>query len=185
MTRLRSFIALPLHADTITPVSQLQQKLADRYEGFRPAALRNLHLTLFFLGTRSMQELEKITSVMLSVGHDIPAFELILTSLQLIGRNPRKRPLCLDVRAPSELLDLHRSLHGKITGCGIELEKRSYRPHLTLGRINSPWPTRKELNLLHQQELALKANSICLYSSQLLPQGARHELLCEAALKNK
>ncbi len=96
----------------------------------KPVAAENLHITLLFLGSVTAQTricAEKIAEEI--AGH---SFEL---RLDQIGFWPKSGILWLGAReVPESLAALVRDLHLGIAGCGIDLDARPFKPHVTLMR---------------------------------------------------
>ncbi|WP_028399764.1 RNA 2',3'-cyclic phosphodiesterase [Ectobacillus panaciterrae] len=89
------------------------------------------HITLAFLGSADavlsslQKEMERMTH---------PGFSLSLKGLQTFGVPERPRILWADVTHPSELSALQSNVHDMCEALGFSLEKRPYRPHITLAR---------------------------------------------------
>ncbi len=181
MKTQRAFIAAPLSEEILGRLGELQQQLCAQLPEFRPTAGRNLHLTLNFLDRRSPQELEEISRIMLSIGGQTGSIRALSADLQLLGRKGSKRPLCLGLKAPDALFHLQRRLERQIDSLCGSGPHRSYRPHLTLGRLK-PAPGSRLPYALTPEPLELFFDRIGLYSSRLLPQGAEHRLLTEVLL---
>ena len=178
---MRAFIAAPLQPVMTHRLMQMQQALTTALPSFRAMAWQNLHLTLVFLDDQSPEVLEETAKRMLSVGVGMKPFSAPLAGWQLLGRGQRRRPLCLEVAALPQLLELQRRLSDMTARLGIVSERRRYRPHLTLGRMPPPLPRQELLApLLGEPPQRLEIDRIALYSSQLLPNGAEHKLLAEA-----
>lgn len=89
-----------------------------------------LHLTLAFLGAVPAERLPALTVMMGEL--DLPRFELALDRLEYWQRN---RVLCLGASAtPPLLLELVGILNSKLSQAGFPIERRPFRPHLTLAR---------------------------------------------------
>lgn len=94
----------------------------------------NLHITLVFLGTVENGQVRAITRAAQAVGG--ARFELTLTRL---GYWYRSRIVWLaPARTPEALAGLAQALADAMRDLGLKLEKRRYRPHVTLARRAGP-----------------------------------------------
>ena len=78
MTTIRSFLAIPLPLELQKRLCCLQHELKKELPELRPAALKNLHLSLIFLGDQTEEMLAEIGTLMLLIGRSNPAFTLSL-----------------------------------------------------------------------------------------------------------
>lgn len=179
---MRCFLALPLPED----VQDALEALQDRLPSGRAVEPGNMHLTLAFLGERGAEELDELDVELQSLRQ--PAFMVELRGLGTFGeRSPRV--LHAEV-APNEALDaLHSAVAGAVRRAGLPMERRRFRPHVTLARYNRP------LRPDAQDRLAafLQANGdfrlppfeaaeVALYRSILHRDGASYEALARYPL---
>lgn len=159
----------------------------DRVAGAVPAGrqvpFENLHLTLAFLGEITAAQAEAFHEAV--SGERLMAPELRIEGLDLWGG---KRPAVLVARMAMTpgLEQLHRVAGRAARGAGITLERRKFRPHVTLVRFG------KGLDGGQAQRLngALagfagfewpegRAQTAHLWQSYLRPAGAVHEVMAE------
>ena len=90
----------------------------------------DLHLTLHFLGTVEPERLDALR--VLGEAVSIGRFRLVLDR---VGHWPRPQVLwCAPASPPDELMALHRRLGEGLVGIGLPVERRPFRPHVTLAR---------------------------------------------------
>ena len=133
---IRTFIAFELPPPVILLLQKMQQdlkRLKIRARWVRP---ENIHLTLKFLGDINPDDIDKIDAAMTGA---VIESSLITLSVRGIGVFPGiKRPRVIwlglggDIRS---LLALQGRLEEKLAGAGFPKDKRSFKAHLTLGRI--------------------------------------------------
>ncbi len=181
----RSFIALPLD-DTIKNAlvetrQTLRQALGDLAKGKDDGVIRwnrpqQFHLTLDFLGNLDDGEIEQVKDRVRTASQKIEPFSLELGALGSFGR-PTK-VIWVGIRGDTQTLQtLHE--HVAVT------PKRSFRPHLTLGRVKHPPNPRVLKQALSQVEVPTRpwlADEVVLYESVLEPRGARHTPLLRCSL---
>jgi len=169
---VRAFIAIPVPEEVADALERLQRRL-----GFgRPAARDNLHLTLAFLDEQPEEVLEELHE-QLSALRAQP-FTVELAGLGVFGTA---------VHVPAAETPGLTDLQGRtLTACrraGITLQRRRFRPHVTLARLGkgqTPPPLRAELSEF--QIPSMQVQSFALYESTLHPKGARHEVLAHYPL---
>lgn len=89
----------------------------------------NLHLTLVFIGeTNRADDIKKVLD-----GIDIETFDLSIGGFGSFRREGGE--ICwIGVQKSGELTNLYEKLSTKLGNAGFAIEKREYKPHLTLGR---------------------------------------------------
>ncbi|HEV3070887.1 MAG TPA: RNA 2',3'-cyclic phosphodiesterase [Solirubrobacteraceae bacterium] len=146
-----------------------------------------LHLTICFLGSRPLEEIEAIVGALEACA--TPVGELSVGApLWLPPRRPRA--LAVELHDPTgELSRLHDEAMQAIAGAtGWEPEearsrgrRRRFRPHITLARMREgAAPRARELPPTPQ--LAFTPQQLTLYRSWLSPEGAEYEALGHATL---
>jgi 2'-5' RNA ligase len=147
----------------------------------------SLHLTLCFLGSRPVGEIEALSAALAARAE--PAVELSLGAPLWL---PPRRPHALAVEVVDrmgELARLQASVSGTLAGVSAWTpERRRFRPHITLARVrgggrsrSSARPTREQ-PLPATPRLDFTAEAIVLYRSWLASDGATYEALAECAL---
>jgi len=142
----------------------LKPKLAAQW--IRPA---NLHITLAFLGDVEAERVGRACAAADTVSS--PGFELCLDSLEH-WRKPQI--LCLSPAAPVPALQqLAVGLAGQLQAAGFDLDKRPYRPHLTLARKAAFWPA----DLRWERPIVWKSTAFVLAESSQDSRGSVYSIL--------
>lgn len=156
----------------------------------RPLGVQSLHLTLCFLGSRPVAELDALAGALVEL--DEHACELAVGApLWLPARRPRA--LAVEVRdRGGELAGVHARVNGALTRVSSwQPERRRLRPHVTLVRVGrgSSIPLRSRSERSNAQRplpatprLSFMAEAIVLYRSWLAPDGASYEALARSEL---
>lgn len=96
----------------------------------KPMNNNNLHMTLHFIGTTTLQHLECMDEQAAQI--KTPAFKL---SLDDFGHFKKARILWLGCsQSPVELFQLHQQLAERLNVCDYDEEDRPYAPHVSLFR---------------------------------------------------
>ncbi len=93
----------------------------------------NLHLTLCFLGKVTAAQYLLINERVKKVIKDVPAFPLTLTTLKLFPSARCPKVLALHLEEPAPLKMVARIISQEVAACGVLLEQREFKPHVTLG----------------------------------------------------
>ena len=176
---IRTFIAfevLPVIISLLQKVQQELKLLKLRVRWVRP---ENIHLTLKFLGDIDPGGIDKIGAAMAEAVIGSSPLKLAVSGIGVFPGTKRPRVIWLglggDIRS---LLALQSRLEEKLVGVGFPKDKRSFKAHLTLGRIKqaaNPAVIRQmisEYASLSSDEFT--CNQVILFKSDLKPSGAVH-----------
>ncbi len=170
---IRLFAALPIPHDVADGLGRRQQGLP----GARWSPAENLHITLRFFGEVDETVAAELDAHLGAVSMD--GFEMGLKGVGTLGGHDGVRAVWAGVVENEPLRRLAGKCETLAKRCGLEPDKRSYRPHVTLAYLRrTPEPRAAAWlqghNLLHSP--TWRARSFGLYSSWLSSDGARYEL---------
>ena len=126
---MRLFIAITLDIQTRHGIGKVIEGLKPYMVGGRLTPTANLHFTLVFIGEtrRSTAVMEAMDEVVVS------PFTLVIENLGCFRRRGGDI-YWLGVADNETLASIHCRLCTALAGKGFSLEKRPFKPHLTLGR---------------------------------------------------
>ena len=125
----RLFIALPVPEDISEELGSLQSGVPDA----RWVPLENLHVTLCFAGDvqgGTMRDLEEELSDIAG-----PRFPVAIAGVEQFSTGKQPRALVALVEKSDRLEWLQQKVSTVARNCGIEIERRKFRPHVTLARF--------------------------------------------------
>jgi RNA 2',3'-cyclic 3'-phosphodiesterase len=167
----RLFVAIDLPEETKEAISALRNPL----RGVRWVDAAHLHLTLRFIGDADNTLFNKIRNNL--SGISVPPFSLLLRG---VGYFPPKRDpkvLWVGVDRSAALLDLQSLVEKELLQSGVEPERRSFSPHITIARLKET-PASVIAPFLQNNSLfvapSFSVTEFILYSSTLTSQGAIH-----------
>ena len=179
---IRSFFALPLSRaceQALWQKSQsLQQLPSTRF--LRWIAPENYHLTLAFLGDIQATECDRLETVAAAVALNHQATTLHLSHVEWFPHAAKPRML-VAVPKPTLALDkLQGDLQQQLRSRGFRVEKRKFRPHVSLARASKAFRACD----LGDEGLSIEwmMDSLVLFRSELRPQGASYTALFEQPL---
>jgi 2'-5' RNA ligase len=169
--RARIFVGLPLPAAIVEPLARWQQR---ELRG-RLVAPENLHVTLAFLGSRPVGELDAISQ---ELGEAAGA--AVRPVLSVRGyRETRSVGMLVLEDLDGRATALADDLHGRLEQLGVyRREARPWLAHLTVLRFREQPRLRPPLPVLGE----ICPSEAAVYHSVLRPGGAQYEILESAAL---
>ncbi len=191
MRVVRAFIAVDLDAEVVARLAQvlddLRREIGDHSVRWVPA--ENIHLTLKFLGDVSVNNLPLLQNALSAEAHKRSAFALSVGGLGAFPRESQPRVLWVGVEAPAVLMSLQRGIEVRMERLGYARERRTFEPHLTLGRVSrnaDVHDIRRVARLLQEYKLGFlgvsEVKAVHLFRSDLRPGGAVYTRLFSAPL---
>jgi len=186
--KLRAFIAISLPESVLQAIVNVQETLKESGLKIRWVRQEGIHLTIKFLGDIDRADVERIHSAMQQVTQ---VFSPLVLQGEGVGVFPDlKRPRVVWVGVSGEikvLRALQRELEDQLDGLGFTKEKRSFKGHLTLGRIKGRTDGVKLGEALRAlgdfRTNPFTVQSVVLFQSDLRPDGAVYTRLAETALE--
>ena len=168
---MRLFIAVNFNNETRSRLLALRDGLRSRSERGNFTLPENLHLTLAFLGECDAKQTAAVKAAM-----DTVRFEPFDIHIERVGHFKRNGGdiWWAGLRGNEALSDLQRELTDKLITAGFSLERRQYKPHITLGREvvtdAAPWQvepfgeTVPGIDLMKSERMAGKLTYSVIYS---------------------
>ncbi len=139
-----------------------------------------MHLTLKFLGDIQMHMVKPIQNQLRDSISIVP-FQIHIGGLKVFEKRGIPAVLALEVHRNKQLFFLHKQVELALARIYITPDKRSFRPHLTLGRIKhlNDKDLFYEVYKKYQQQTIQQVNisQFQLFESHLTPEGAIHNSL--------
>jgi 2'-5' RNA ligase len=137
MSVIRAFIALDLPVDIHARLDGVMEDLKRRLKDapVRWVAVRNIHITIAFLGDVSVANLEPIKKILQTEAGRSAPFSLTVGGLGAFPSISRPRVIWVGVQAPLELGALQTRVEAELSRLGYTREEREFSAHLTLGRL--------------------------------------------------
>jgi 2'-5' RNA ligase len=177
MKNIRTFIAIKIPNELEDAFGDLIRQMRKLPGDVRWVNPHSIHLTLKFLGEITPEQVRDVCAAMEKAATDIPKFAL---KTGLKGAFPSlKRPRVFWVGLTEMnnhyLLDLQKNVEDELAGIGFPKEKRTFKPHLTVGRVkNSRGIEKVTETFMNYQfpEIEFSASEILVMKSELTPKGA-------------
>jgi RNA 2',3'-cyclic 3'-phosphodiesterase len=175
---LRLFFALHPDSNACHSLAALAADVA-RATGGRAPRTENLHVTVAFLG--DVQQ-ERVANVEAIGALSAAAAEPFVLTLERIGlfRNAGIAWAAPD-EIPAALLRIVETLREALQAAGLRVERRAFRPHVTLARRCAG-----PLSGAEMPRIAWRVDALALMASETLPEGPRYrELKCWSLPKGR
>jgi len=186
---MRAFIAFKLPEGVIASLEDLQRALKQQGLKLRWVHPENIHLTLKFIGDISAEEIPAVERVIRTVSLSQTVFSLEAKGLGVFPTVKKARVLWSGIHGDVKRLgDFQSNLDRALADMGFEPEKRSFRGHLTLGRIKGRVDGRALASAISRfgsfASPPFKAERLILFKSDLKPSGAVYQELFAENLPN-
>ena len=135
---IRTFIAIEIPDEIKGMIARFQKQVAADEKSIRWVNVRNIHITLRFIGKIPESLVEKIV---ISIFEKPPQIDTFAIGLKGTGAFPNlRRPRVVWVGITSgneQLTKLVTYLEAQLTNLGIPKENRKFKSHVTIGRIKN------------------------------------------------
>jgi 2'-5' RNA ligase len=191
MSVIRAFVAIDLPPDVQDCLEQISAQLKEQVgeKSVRWVRIPSIHLTLKFLGDVSVNNLDVLKEIISAEAALQKPLEISIGRLGAFPNARHPRVVWVGVEAPPELTSLQRGIELRAIKVGYPKDKRSFFPHLTLGRVSrnaAPNEVRKIGDIIRSSSVGFlgvaSVQAVHLYKSDLLPTGAVYTKLFTAPL---
>lgn len=175
---IRSFLAFELPPDVGTVLHRVAREVRGYDLPVKWVKPQNIHLTMVFLGNVRSDDLPPLQEQVQSVCSEYGPFRVALDGIGAFPNRRNPRVIWLGLAGELERLSLFRDgLQQTVAPFGIKVEKRPFRPHLTLGRLRKGRGRGRNMEDLFSIYGKVKSPSslleeLVLFRSDLKPTGA-------------
>ena len=183
--KLRLFVAIDLPDSARSYLAQVQCDLRAYDLKVRWVAPEDIHLTLLFLGDTPEHLTGPIGAAMTSAMAELAPFQLAVKGLGVFPSYKRPRVVWSGVggavAAAAAVKKAIESNLRRLAGLTYRPERRTFKPHLTLGRAKGPIAPSVLAEVSRLRDVADKpgfaVDAVHLIQSRLTPQGAQYTKL--------
>jgi len=147
----------------------------------------SIHLTVRFLGDTKEQLVPELGGLLSEVASAHPSASVVADR---VGGFPNlRRPSVIWVGPGGPVIavtEIARAVELKVRELGFEEERKSFKPHLTLGRVRRGQQIgdlADELVSFQPESFRIELDRLVLFKSTLTPSGPIYERLAESKLK--
>lgn len=180
-TTLRLFIAVELPQEVIRHLTFITTTLqGKRITGVRWISLQGVHLTLKFLGSTPVDQVQSITAIMRAAAERVSPFTVHVHGIGAFPNMRNPRVIWTAVQGNLDpLVELQHRLDEGLESAGFAPDERPFSPHLTIGRVRGRLATQNIERLAracedmkHLDPVPLPILGFSLMESQLTGIGA-------------
>jgi len=180
MKTKRVFLAIPCNGEIL--VSEAINHLQSGLSGYRVRWIptNDLHLTLFFLGQISTQQVSDIQDTIFAIKDDLRSFTFAINSTGIFYSERNPRILWLGIDKSNSLIALKNEIDQALASIGFFADKQPFVPHITVGRFASRQIATPQLvdtinEMTHMAPIVCEGQSVVLYESILSPDGSQYK----------
>lgn len=184
MSAIRTFIAISLDPMQARSVVQVQSELRRHDDNcIRWVREDHLHINLAFLGDVESSKVAEVCQMACDVARRHPSFEWQIGGLGTFPNLRRPNVLWAGVQdASGSMTSIHEDLRTALAPMGFPLEQRTFRPHVTLGRVRRgvriPRTLSESIQSRHiWQGPSARADHFSVLASELTPDGPVYAVL--------
>ena len=180
----RIFVGFPVSRKIARTIPLLQSTIPDKKGIIRWLSGKNIHLTLSFLGNIAADRIPELIEC-LKEAVKVKYFNITIEGTGVYPSPSHPRILWLGVNEGSdELITLHIEVEKRVKKFKDNPKKVKFTPHITIARV---WGLKREIDFIPfmntvYSPIEFDVNSIYLYESQLVPEGAQYTILAEFPL---
>ena len=180
----RMFIGIPAGREIQPVLFDIQSAIEHNPGQIRWVPTENIHMTLFFLGNVLIDDIPILTKT-LEDELDLTHFRVLIDKTGVFPSVRFPKIFWLGVGSGRmKMIALHEQIKKAAAPFKGDRKKGNFSHHITIGRVARSHGKIDVLPFLEYvyspRELAI--NSVALYESQLLPQGAEYKVLTEFPL---
>jgi len=184
---IRSFLAIELPEAIRKRIEDIQKDLRSSNSDVRWVSPEKIHLTLKFFGNIEESRVDTITTSIEPLVEGTPHFSLEVRGMGAFPniKNPRVLWMGL-IDEKQVLVPLQKQLESTLETIGFQVEDRLFRPHLTLGRMNSGRGKDELIGRIQKYKEErfgdVEVKRLVLFKSDLRPTGPIYTALRELKL---
>lgn len=189
---IRVFIAAPIPLPDKLVLSNVMDALSSKLaEGVRWVNPDGIHLTIKFLGDINPSQASVVAEAMGRAAAQVSPFRIGLSGLGMFPNQKKPRVLWAGVEGDmARLTELQEATENELTALGFPKDRRSFNPHLTLGRVRDQVldRTRRRISLVMSgQDIQATepwlVESVGLIQTHFGPAGTTYTTMSGAFLK--
>ena len=184
MTHFRGFIAVDIEASQ--KLVEFVTEIKNSGANVKVVELKNIHITLKFLGNTDENLIDKIENIMKDSVKKIKPFEIQFKEAGVFPNLNYMKVMWIGIEHGEKIGEIAKIIDSEVTKLGFEPEKRKFSAHLTTARIRSAKNKEKLQQIVEKYREVdfgkFQVESIKLKKSDLTPQGPIYTTLKDVKL---
>ncbi len=136
---IRTFIAITLSNHVKESLLEISERIGsfDKHREIRWIEKQNIHLTLAFLGNVEKKTIEELILILEQKTSSSKKFDMNIVEYSYFPFVKNPKVVAALIQNSEDLTSLSAKTEVAVRSVGIQLEKRRFTPHITLGRVKS------------------------------------------------
>lgn len=153
----------------------------------RWVAVNNLHMTWKFLGDITSSRIDRTLNELNTCLKTLKPMKVVFDPVNVWPNNKSPRQLVwLGKDVENNIIENFKIFDKALVKIGFPAEKRSFKPHITLGRFKTKYKLSQPLNNIPDEiylnPTTIEITKMCIIKSHLLPVGPVYEPIHEILL---
>ncbi len=179
--KIRTFISIPV--PNTMGLDPLMRDLKS-VRGLRTANIRQLHITLRFLGDVDEERIDEVEGIVNDAVRDVNRSRLNLKGVGLFPNERAPRVMWVGIDTELPLVRMAEEISAGLRAAGIPFDEKPFKPHITVGRMEGRCNIAPMLNKYRTTEFTTYIPpAVHIMKSELTPRGAEHTILRVCELK--
>jgi 2'-5' RNA ligase len=184
----RVFTAFDLPQDMNQFLFECAQEIVRGEDGIKCTALKNIHVTLHFFAALWLDDVERLIGAATECAKEHGRFFAKVAGIGVFPNMQSPRILWAGIeQGKAEIIQIKQALDQKLLPLGLPVDKRSFVPHLTIGRVKACNDlVRLEERITSQACFSLpevEMRELNVIQSILTPKGPVYETLARCPLR--
>ncbi|MCE5313430.1 MAG: RNA 2',3'-cyclic phosphodiesterase [Armatimonadota bacterium] len=138
MKVIRTFAAVLIDEDIRRKVAEVQSQVKKLAPDVKWVAPENFHITLKFLGDVREDNMSQVIAALEEAVQGFSAFDLAISGVGAFPNPARARVVWVGSSDGCEkMVELASSIDKKLSELGFEKEEKSFKAHITIGRVKT------------------------------------------------
>ncbi len=169
---MRVFLALEIPGEIKAYLRVVRDQLATRIRNVKWVNESGQHITLKFFGEQEEKRVREIGDALSGIERLYNPVAVTLKDIEAFPDRKRARVIVMALeKGVDNIRMIFHDIEDRLSELGIEKEKRSFRPHITLGRMRIPGPL-LDRDIVDVDMRGFTINKMVLFQSILQPAGA-------------
>jgi RNA 2',3'-cyclic 3'-phosphodiesterase len=179
---MRAFLAIEISKEVKQYLKTVIKAMAPYADGVRWVNEAGQHITIKFFGEIDEDTVQAVQDALQHMEKKYAPFTATIKGVDAFPDRRRPRVIVITLEnGIDNIMHLYNDIEESVSALGIEREKRSYTPHITLGRRKVPAPLTDKA-LVKLEGMSFNVDSIVLFKSTLRPEGAVYTPVWEIKL---
>jgi 2'-5' RNA ligase len=150
----------------------VRDQMATRIHNVKWVNESGQHITLKFFGEQEEKKVREIGDALSGIERLYDPIAVTLKDIEAFPDRKRARVIVVALeKGVDNIRMIFHDIEDRLSGLGIEKEKRSFRPHITLGRMRIPGPL-LDRDIVAVDTKGFIVRKMVLFQSILQPAGA-------------